>query len=307
MALSIHNLGIHWQVHTIRCQKGTPIRFACYKKEEEPEQYLIFFNGRGEWIEKYAHLPKILGLPPHCGFITLDWRGQGASGGQRGDIESYDHYLEDLLCILPKATHGQPYSIVSHSMGALIGLYGTAKGLLTPRSLVLCSPLFGFIQSIPKPLLETFLKATTLTPLAPISCGVETAGGESFANNPYTHDSQSFEAIVNAPYRVPAPSFRWVYETLRAQNFVFGESQIKDLKTNTLLIAGSDERVVDPKAFRKWIDLASSLTPEKISYRLISGARHEVLNEIALYHKPATGAIRYFMKEIWPKRPDLTL
>ena len=64
------------------------IRWGLFTQQAECKRFVLFVNGRSEWIEKYHYLPELLQLPSDCGFLTLDHRGQGASGGTRGSRRS---------------------------------------------------------------------------------------------------------------------------------------------------------------------------------------------------------------------------
>ena len=122
-----------WKFKTIRSFDETPIRYATYSRGTDPSKALIFLNGRTEWIEKYQGLPLKLNLPEDVVFITMDHRGQGASGGLRADVDSYESFVKDIGTVLNRACRDLPYSIIAHSMGGLIGLYGCLTHHLTAQ------------------------------------------------------------------------------------------------------------------------------------------------------------------------------
>src|SRR5690606_3257273 len=123
------NLSNHWQIGTtVDSTKSLSIRYALYKKTTNPiTRCIVYLNGRTEWIEKYSHLANDLRLPEDCGFLALDHRGQGGSGGARSWVASYDDYVNDTRLVIDLVIPGLPYAIVAHSMGGLIAIYGNLK------------------------------------------------------------------------------------------------------------------------------------------------------------------------------------
>lgn len=300
MSVSIPKIGKTWQIDTIRAEDGTPIRYGLFQKTQEPDHLIFFVNGRSEWIEKYSFLPEALELPENCAFLTLDHRGQGASGGPRGDIDNYSTYVNDIAYTIRQIKGDIPYSLIAHSMGGLIGLLGTLSRHLQPQSIVLSSPLLGFnqlksINRIMKPIFNTMSQS----PLGPLASGLHTKNHAPFEDNPYTHDAGHYALLSNAPYRVPSPSFRWIGATLNAIDKVFDSTYLSQLQVPVLLLSGSRETVVNPRAFLSWIKHASRSTKVKISYRQTNGAKHELFNEINRFRKTSILATRYWMEEVW--------
>ena len=71
------------------------LRYGTYPTNNKFSKYVLFANGRTEWIEKYNYLPESLDLPKDTGFVSWDHRGQGGSGGARAMVDSYDSYSKD--------------------------------------------------------------------------------------------------------------------------------------------------------------------------------------------------------------------
>ena len=64
-------------------------------QESHITQVIFFFIGRGEWIEKYINLPKMLSIQKHQKLVIWDHRGQGGSDGERSHVKSYDDFSRD--------------------------------------------------------------------------------------------------------------------------------------------------------------------------------------------------------------------
>jgi len=257
------------------------IRYGRVVKEKEPTHYVVFLHGRAEWIEKYAYVQADLALPKHVGFLTLDHRGQGGSGGTRAFIDSYDTYVSDVLQVIEKFTAGKPYVLVAHSMGALISLYGTITGRLTPRSLVLSSPFLGLpSRPVPTPIARPLSRALSNLGLGGLSSGAGDFGRAAFADNKLTHRADLYQRICAAPYKIPGATFGWVSASFQAIDTCFNQENLKKLATPTLVLAPSLENVVDPDCARRWALAAQSNAPAEVRLDVFHNARHELFSEL---------------------------
>ena len=298
MPIKNRKLNSKWLIDTIRAEDSTPLRYGLYKANEKPKHLILFLNGRTEWIEKYNFLPELLNLPESTAFLTMDHRGQGASGGARGDIDSYDTFAADTKHVLDHAGLDLPYSLMAHSMGGLIALYSVLTEKTAPIKIVLSSPLLGFPQTgLRAKIIKPVMRGLARTPIAMEPCLLVSGKEKSFEENPYTHDEDKFKLIINAPYWVPAPSYRWIKASLDAIETVFDKKNIKKLKAPLLVLGGTKETVVSQNAFQNWVEHAVKHTDIEITYRKIEGAKHELFNEsFDLSQKPLQSC-RHWLKE----------
>lgn len=291
----------HWQILRMSPTKGPSLRYGVSLPEgrtpEEMARFLVFVNGRTEWIEKYACLPADFELEDDIGFLSWDHRGQGASGGERAFVESYSDYACDTQRIINKAIKRKPFIMIGHSMGGLIALYATMKGLVQPDALILSSPLLGLPE---KPVPEVLARPLAgilgrLPTAARLSSG---AGGFTkgpFEKNPLTTDHDRYEFIKATPYPLGGVKFGWVRATFEAIDFVSNPTNLKKFATPTLVLCGSDERVVAPDGIQKWIAQAAAHAPTRIEFDLIHGARHELFSESPDFYQKAIDLVRQFI------------
>jgi len=279
------------------------LRYGRVLKDKDPSHFVVFLNGRAEWIEKYAYVQADLALPKHVGFLTCDHRGQGGSGGTRAYIDSYDTYVSDLLHLIKKMTDGKPYVLVAHSMGALISLYGTITGQLAPRSLVLSSPFLGLPnRPVPIPLARPLSRTLAHLGLGSISSGAGDFGRATFADNKLTHRADLYQRIVAAPYKIPGATFGWVAASFRAIDTCFHADNLKKLSTPTLVLAPTLEQVVDPDCARRWALAAHENAPGAVKLDVFHNARHELFSELPQIYAGAITATRDW---IMPHLQDL--
>lgn len=270
-----------WKTKTIKSFDGTSIRAALYCGHQLSNKVLVFINGRSEWIEKYNELARDLNLDPDIDVITWDHRGQGASEGLKGHIDSYSQYMKDGQAVLESfLKEGTQYSILAHSMGGLIALLGTLNNIYSPDRLILSAPLL----KLPNRPLKRWIyipisKILTQLSLGAVSPGI---GGDHpcFHGNTLTQSVEGFNKVLNTPYPIPSPTFAWISATDSAIQEVFDPELIKKQACPIDLYWGSEESVVDPKGFSEWIQKARSCGYDKLDLHMIPGARHELLNEI---------------------------
>jgi lysophospholipase len=268
-------------INTIRDKSNSlDLRYACSLPDDRAIRYVVMANGRSEWLEKYAALPSDLRLGSNTGFITFDHRGQGASGGARGWIDSYNTYANDMALIIDKAANGKPYNLICHSMGGLIGLVALMKGLITPRCLVLCSPLIGMPNyPLPAPFAYRISKILTQYSLGFINSRSGRHWRRKFEENLLTRSKERYALVQNSPYPVPSPTFEWIKASYEATQVINDPENLAALNIPILVICGTEEHVVDPAAIQRWVSIASKASKSTIDFHWIHGGLHELLNE----------------------------
>jgi alpha-beta hydrolase superfamily lysophospholipase len=149
---------------------GLPLRGRVYETLGADDAYVVFLNGRTDFVEKYDVLFSSLheypkGRAPRSEtwadlpvtFLTLDHAGQGAStaGRTASHVDDFDTFVEDvrkLVAQVPKVErHRKPIYVVSHSMGGLIAARFAQKYPDLVDGLVFESPLLGFRETPQQP------------------------------------------------------------------------------------------------------------------------------------------------------------
>ncbi len=291
---------INFETGTVRSQHGDcDVRWGLFTRQAELQRLVVFVNGRSEWIEKYHYLPELLQLPADCGFLTLDHRGQGASGGQRGTVESYDHYVDDLVTVVRQVAGQLPYVGLAHSMGGLILSLATLRGDLQPQALVLASPFLGLPRVAPTPSWITHRLPKNLAALGFGNRRLGIAGSSlwRFEGNRLTHNRERFDAMAACPYPVPSATIHWIAESVKAIETVHRRDLLRQLSIPTLVMIGSKESVVDRRAVKRWAFQAQAQAQADTEYCEFEGARHELFSEIDEYCLPAVEKTRNWFAE----------
>ena len=269
------------KIHTIRDKSNSlDLRYAISDNAESASRFLVLANGRSEWLEKYQNLPSDLKLAKDTGFVAMDHRGQGGSGGARAWIDNYETYSDDLALIINQTTNGKPFNLVCHSMGSLISLIAIMRGLIKPRCLVLSSPLLG-LPNKPMPAAAAYHTSRLMTKmfLGHINSGGGRFWRPPFEDNVLTHSVERYQVIQNSPYPLPSPTFEWVKASYEATQFAHRQENQAKLTMPILVLCGTDELVVDPSSIQRWVSSATQNTKEGVDFHWIQGAYHELLFE----------------------------
>ena len=91
----------------------------------DPWASLLLVHGLGEHSGRYDHLAQRMGVEGVSVF-SFDLRGHGQSGGPRGDVPLFAHFLEDLVRMEAVQERESPEIgkrfLLGHSLGGLIAL-----------------------------------------------------------------------------------------------------------------------------------------------------------------------------------------
>lgn len=150
---------------------------------------------------------------------------------------------------------------------------------------------------VPTVLAKPVSKLLTLAALGTVSTGGGDFTAASFEKNNLTHHYDRYQKMLKTPYPVPAATFGWVSASFAATTFVFDPKNLAKLTVPTLVAGGTEEAVVDFKAFQKWVGVASQHAKAPVQLRLIPGARHELWSEIPDYYDQVLAAVRDWFKE----------
>lgn len=266
---------------------------------------ILLIHGRNQSIEHYfeliAHLNNI-GLS----VATLDWRGQG--GSQRliknpalGHVRRFSDYTNDFQQFIDDIVSKNcppPYYIVAHSAGALIAL-NVLQGTSHPiEKAVLVAPLLSLTSSNHKShVLFSLVSAFRWLGFGKYSLTkiFNRRRKISLRHNPYTSDEIRYQKRLNMLDQYPhlslgAPSFLWLYETLKTARKVSKKSFIKRLNTPILLIAAGNDQIVSASAaehYAKRLHNSICLT--------IDEAKHDLIHEADLYRDQFLSALENFI------------
>ena len=291
------------RIRTIRDSTNSlDLRLGVSENADSASRFLVFANGRSEWIEKYEQFPSDLRVSDDTGFLIFDHRGQGGSGGARAWIDSYDTYANDMALLIGEATQGKPFNLVCHSMGSLISLVGIIQGLIKPRCVVLSSPLLGLPNHyMPAPAAYYASSLLSRISLGHVHSGAGRYWRPPFEKNVLTRSHDRYQNIQHSPFPIPSPTFQWIKASYEATQFVQDKQNQTKITMPILVLCGTEERVVDPQAIQRWVAAAAQHTRGGVDFHWIQDGLHELLYESRPIYEPVLHLIRsWFDKKGFP-------
>lgn len=288
-----------WNIATLQTSENVKIRYGVYSEDPNNiDNFVVFINGHGEYIEKYSYLPQDLKLPPRCAFLTWDHRGQGASDGNpRLHIEDYDQLGQDAKFIVESIIGSKPYKIVAHSMGGLITVYSTMKSYLKPQKIIMSAPLFGIQHAIPESIGRFISRLGT-------KLGFEKTyfqrklQEKSFEKNIFTHSLERYERRFKSPYVIEGITVGWIKSTFDAIDYINGQMNLQKFETPTKILYGDDERLVSTEAIEKWLQRAQKFSKAPISSQVLTKTRHEIFAEAPESYSQVLNYTHRFLFEV---------
>ncbi|WP_046116501.1 alpha/beta fold hydrolase [Ensifer aridi] len=280
------------------------IRYAVFKsKAANIRGTIVLLQGRNESIEKYF---ETIGELMEAGFwvATFDWRGQGGSERLlpqpgRGHVERFDDYERDLTAFLHEIVLPDtrlPFSIVAHSMGALVAL--SLAPFLASRieRMVLLAPFVGLSgQVVGERGAVTIATSMRRFGFGSLPLRADRGKHLPFENNVLTTDSRRYArnlALIDAcpRLRVGPPTARWLSEAFRTIRHVMEREHLTRITVPTVILAPTADRLVPYLAIEY---LASNFRAGHLIP--IDGGRHELLHEADRYRAQAMAAILAFL------------
>lgn len=279
---------------------GTRLYVEWFEPAAEPRGVALILHGYAEHCARYHETARVL---TGCGLavLSLDFRGHGRSDGQRGHVDRFRDYLDDMdvaLLELHKRSRARwgtgrdlPVVLLAHSNGSLVALRALADPTREPLGVI------GAIVS--SPFLGLRMKVNPAKEAAGRIAG-RVAPRLSMPNElrieDLTHDPDKLAARRADDLCHGAATARWFVAATRAQQYVY-ERAMRIFVPTLWLVAGGD-RIADPAQSRA---VHARLRARSI-YREYPGMHHEVLNEIE--RGRAFDEIRAFVDSLFASDPS---
>lgn len=250
------------------CTDGNQLFYQSWIPHEAPHAVLIIVHGFSDHSGRYMTIVDNL-VPRRIAVYSFDQRGHGRSPGQRGYINSFSEYRDDVLTFT-RLVAGQepdiPLFLLGHSMGGLIGL---DFGLHHPQE------VNGVIASSPhlsdppvSPILITLSRAlSTVWPTFSMDAGMDNTG--------LSRDPDVVQTFLDDPLNHGKGTARLATELSKA---VAGtNANAASFQPPLLIIHGTADRLTDPEASRRFYEKVTSSNKTFIAYE---GGYHEGHNDI---------------------------
>lgn len=263
------------QRRTLTAPDGVPIMAREWPRPDA-RATILYLHGQGDHSGPFTHMGDWLHERGHH-VVAYDHRGFGLSPTRRGDIDSFDRYLEDAIHLLrgmAEAQPGRPRFLLGLSMGGHIALRTAARAesMQAPdgplvRGVVALSPGFRLRQS---PSWKTVLQTIWLY-LTDRERYVPPLGGYSIIT---TKNATHLERAGQDPTWTTAYTPRFYMETLRS--IKRAKRELSSLGLPVLMLQGAEDYMVDPEENRRIFDRMRA--PDR-SFRLLAGLYHNLVAE----------------------------
>lgn len=287
--------------------RAAPLRVAFAEPAGTPRGTLLVLPGRAEFLEKYDEaIADLCGL----GFAVavLEWRGQGLSRRdgpfrQRGHIEDFDDYLEDLadaLRALDDVRAPEPRLMLGHSMGGHVGLRWLHHEPARFAAAAMTAPMFGIAQiKVPEPVARLLVRAGVR-----VGARLRYAPGQRdfhiarcrFEGNPLTGCPIRFARFASLLETRPelalgGVTWGWLDASLRSIAVTRRPGFAERITTPILLCQAAEERIVCNRAIERF---AARLPAARLCR---FPGRHELLLERDPIRAAVVAEIERFFRE----------
>lgn len=197
--------------------------------------HVLIIHGAAEHSGRYRSLVEAL---VHAGFSVhrYDQRGCGRSGGRRGDVPTFERYVDDLVRVaeaLGAADDSASWFLYGHSMGAVVTSYAAARDPDRWEGVVLASMPLALARPLPRRVHAAARLVGTMLPLLPVRPGLPS----EFLSRDHT----VVEEAERDPLMLRWVSLRWALETLKAIERL--PTRVEAVRCPTLSIHGEEDRI----------------------------------------------------------------
>jgi len=236
--------------------------------EGEVRGVVAMVHGVGEHSGRFGNV--VSALTAH-GYVVVgyDHRGFGHSPGQRGHINDWSEYREDLDAFLERASgvaESMPLFVYGHSMGALVVLDYLQQSPSTLRGAVISgAPIEP--GSVADPRKVTLARGLSrLAPRFPFTLGLDASA--------LSRDPEFGKAYEKDPLTTPSVTVRWGAENLDTISRV--RKHAGDIVTPVLFVHGEADRLNLVRGLRPFVD---AIPIADKALRVYPGVCHEPHND----------------------------
>ena len=256
-----------WIQYQFKSRDGTNIFYRFYRGLGT-RHTVIMLHCYGEHSGRYEKFPeKMRGLSAQ--FAVMDFRGMGRSEGTRGHIGSFDDYLGDVTAFVEhlRGKHLIPakFILLGHSLGGLVATHWAMKNTGPIKMLILSAPFLGLRFS---------------RGICPLNHLIQVFAPGFIYRNPVrvkalSHDPAEIVLYRKDPLILRHISARLVGEIARSTE-ILQKQPILSVPFPVHMLVPGEERIVDPKASRRFFDRLVSPRKERTFF---DGFFHEIFNE----------------------------
>ena len=248
-----------------------------WKGNEKPKHIINLIHGMGEHSTRYNHWAERF-VNRGFGVVAFDLRGHGKSEGKRGHAPNYEMLMKDIDLFFAQSANlflNTPVILYGHSLGGNLAINYTLRRQPKVKALVATSPWLGLAFEPPA---IKLLLAKTLNKIFPSMIQAT----ELIATN-LSHDMTEVNKYICDPLVHDKISMRMFVSIISSCKFALANAHL--LKTPTLIVHGTGDKITSYKQSAKFIEQAGNIATLKLWDGLYHETHHELqCDEIFAYH-----------------------
>jgi alpha-beta hydrolase superfamily lysophospholipase len=247
---------------------GLNLYYQSWTSQAHPKAIIAIVHGLGAHGGLFFNAVQYL-VDRSYGVYAFDLRGHGRSPGQRGHIEHWAEFREDLhafLHLIREQEPNCPCFLWGHSLGGAIALDYALRFSEGLQGVIVTSPAIGKVGVSPwKMAIGRML--SRVYPRFSLKLGLD-----RYASS---RDLHAISIFLQDPLRHEYASARLATEFLEAVDWI--QSHVLDLRLPLLVLHGSEDRVAHPDS--SWAFCLQVTFPDKECYEL-PGSYHDLHADI---------------------------
>jgi acylglycerol lipase len=245
---------------------GTKIAFRAWPVAGATINFAIA-HGLGEHAGRYERFAQ--GMARHgFGTFAVDLRGHGNSPGQRGHVDSWSQWTDDVSAFVTHVASVAEGEVVAlgHSFGGTTLLSTVLAGKLRNiRRFIVSSPALKVKVAVPAWKIKLGTTASKMLPKLALDNEVDP---KLLSRIPEVVEAYRADPLVHSKI-----SSRLYTEWLAATRDIL--SRADEIKMPFLILAGTDDGLIDPEGSKELHEKA----PATSELRLLEGRYHEPFND----------------------------
>lgn len=247
---------------------GTRLAYRAWPINDARITFAVI-HGHGEHSGRYERFAK--GMAQHnMATYAVDLRGHGESPGQRGHVDSWDQWVDDAAAFINHVeSQTQTGEVVplGHSFGGVVMLSTVRAGKArNAKRFIVSSPALRLTKEVPAALSTVSKALSNIAPRLSLSNNVD---ARTVSRIPEVVEEYKRDPLVHGKI-----STRLYAEWRKASSENLQKA--KDIKIPFLIIAGTDDPLIDPKSSEELHEAA----PQTSELRLLDGRYHEPFNDL---------------------------